>query len=191
MSFAILGANAALVPNCVRTAKSVNNTRVSTVTVAVRPEFPALDAIRSQSQYNHVSHARYLDRLVSVPLAALETRVSTEDPVRFSRSAQRKTDVAVRFPSFPFLGDWWFTTRNRPKKPSLRKSDPRGRGERTPGAKWRRRMTTDPISRTRATLQISDDKTNRARARVTVAIRTTRTRTWRSSTRSTSPAMTT
>ena len=141
MSFAILGANAALVPNRVRPAKSVNNTRVSTVTVAVRPEFPALDATRSQSQYNHVSHARYLDRLVSVPLAALETRVSTEDPVRFSRSAQRKTDVAVRFPSFPFLGDWWFTTRNRPKKPSLRKSDPRGRGERTPGAKWRRRMT--------------------------------------------------
>ena len=55
MSFAILGANAALVPNRVRIAKA-NNTRVattaittatrstSTVTVAVRPTFPALDA---------------------------------------------------------------------------------------------------------------------------------------------------
>jgi hypothetical protein len=44
MSFAILGANAALVPNRVRIAKANNTRVVSTVTVAVRPTFPALDA---------------------------------------------------------------------------------------------------------------------------------------------------
>ena len=114
MSFAILGASAALVPNRVRTAKSVNNTRVSTVTVAVRPEFPALDATRFRSQYNHASRARYLDRIIYVPLAALETRVSTEDPVRFSRS--QKTRGGPLFRSFPFLCDWWvIQTGNRPK----------------------------------------------------------------------------
>ena len=121
MSFAILGANAALVPNRVRTAKSVNNTRVSTVTVAVRPEFPALDATRSQSQYNHVSHARYLDRLVSVPLAALETRVSTEDPVRFFSIGPKPTwrgRSFFVFAHFPFFvtGFTEETTRN----PTLR-----------------------------------------------------------------------
>ena len=44
MSFAILGASAALVPNRVRIAKANNTRVVSTVTVAVRPTFPALDA---------------------------------------------------------------------------------------------------------------------------------------------------
>jgi hypothetical protein len=83
MSFAILGANAALVPNRVRIAKANNTRVVSTVTVAVRPTFPALDASPTSIRYRHASCARYLDRLVSVPLAPLETRGSTEDPVRF------------------------------------------------------------------------------------------------------------
>ena len=98
MSFAILGASAALVPNRVRVAKSVNNTRVSTVTVAVRHAVPRFTRPRFQSQYRHESRSRYLHRLVSVPLAPLETRVSTEG-CRALFLDRPKTDVAraIRF----------------------------------------------------------------------------------------------
>lgn len=115
MSFAILGANAALVPNRVRIAKANNTRDVSTVTVAVRPTFPALDASPTSIRYRHASCARYLDRLVSVPLAPLETRVSTEDPVRFFSIARNRRGAGdLLFCSFPFLRDW-VHMKKRPK----------------------------------------------------------------------------
>ena len=120
MSFAILGANAALVPNRVRIAEANNTRVVSTVTVAVRPTFPALDASPTSIRYRHASCARYLDRLVSVPLAPLETRVSTEDPVRFFSIGPKPTwrGRSFCFAHFPFFvtGFTEETTRN----PTLR-----------------------------------------------------------------------
>ena len=115
MSFAILGANAALVPNRVRIAKANNTRDVSTVTVAVRPSFPALDASPTSIRYRHASCARYLDRLVSVPLAPLETRVSTEDPVRFFSIRPKPTWRGRSFVLLISLSSRWVHMKKRPK----------------------------------------------------------------------------
>lgn len=59
MSFAILGANATLVPNRVRVAKSANNKRCATTTVAVRTlsiRSPKLDFLRQRDRYLSKTH---------------------------------------------------------------------------------------------------------------------------------------
>ena len=129
MSFAILGANAALVPNRVRIAKANNTRVVSTVTVAVRPTFPALDAspisipipsrvVRSISRSARLRTAR----------AARDARLDGGSRALFLDRPE--TDVAraiFLFCSFPFLRDW-VHGRNDPKSDASafsRKSAPR------------------------------------------------------------------
>ena len=92
MSFAILGASAALVPNRVRVAKNVNNTRVSTVTVAVRHACPAPHA-------TSISIPIPLRVALSFPpsarlrtaRAARDARLDGRMPCAFSRSARKPT----------------------------------------------------------------------------------------------------
>ena len=155
MSFAILGANAALVPNRVRIAKANNTRVVSTVTVAVRPTFPALDAspisipipsrvVRSISRSARLRTAR----------AARDARLDGGSRALFLDRPE--TDVAraiFLFCSFPFLRDW-VHGRNDPKSDASafsRKSAPRVNARQ----RSRRRTTTDPSPRDS---KIYDDK---------------------------------
>jgi len=128
MSFAILGANAALVPNRVRIAKANNTRVVSTVTVAVRPTFPALDAspisipipsrvVRSISRSARLRTAR----------AARDARLDGGSRALFLDRPKPTWRAIFLYCSFPFLRDW-VHGRNDPKSDASafsRKSAPR------------------------------------------------------------------
>ena len=135
MSFAILGANAALVPTRVRVAKSVNNTRVSTVTVAVRPDFPALDAT-----------------LTSIPIPSrVACSISRSTRVRAARAAR---DARLDGGPRALFLDRPENRRGADDDSAFsRKSDPSRVVVNELPEPTRRRNTTDPTPRTRANLQ--------------------------------------
>ena len=83
---------------------------------------------RFQSRYRHATRSRYLHRLVSEPLAPLETRVSTGGcrALFLDRPENRRGKGDSLFGSFPFLRDWlrWGCRPEKRRFGVSRKSEP-------------------------------------------------------------------